>query len=298
MNFQTNTPDRRGLVKALAQHFELEPAYNGPPTFSYSVGGITVQRDGMVTVEDTELAGRLRAFLAANGFLSEMPAAFGTDDFEAESTKPTAVTDSGASFGECIDRISVSVPLANCTPAQLINILRTIYARQTLIAAMTRFDFIRMDEEVITLLSEAQPESIEKISQILRSETAIGMVSGIAIKDGNLKMDTTYNREDPTGWNGFANLLLAMADKAMKAHHVSSKRIEPTDDEMKYFCRSWLMQLGMGGAEFKTARATLLNHLQGFAAFRTADKMNAHKAKYTERRRELREERNREQNDA
>ena len=89
-----------------------------------------------------------------------------------------------------------------------------------------------------------------------------------------------------------------MADKAMKAHHVSSKRIEPTDDEMKYFCRSWLMQLGMGGAEFKSTRAALLNHLHGFAAFRTADKMNAHKAKYSEFRRELREERNREQNDA
>ena len=52
------------------------------------------------------------------------------------------------------------------------------------------------------------------------------------------------------------------------------------DSEMKYFCRSWLMQLGMGGADFKATRAALLNHLQGYAAFRTADRMAAHRSRY------------------
>ena len=115
------------------------------------------------------------------------------------------------------------------------------------------------------------------------------MVAGIAVEEDKLKLDTTFDRENPTGWNSFAELLTTVAARAMKAHHVSSKRMEPLDSEMKYFCRSWLMQLGMGGAEYKATRAALLKHLHGYAAFRTADKMDAHRARYAELRKALKE---------
>ena len=75
----------------------------------------------------------------------------------------------------------------------------------------------------------------------------------------------------------------------MKAHHVSGSRLTPEENEMKYFCRNWLIQLGMGGADHKEIRNALLDHLHGFAAFRTADKMDAHKAKYAEIRKAKRE---------
>ena len=45
----------------------------------------------------------------------------------------------------------------------------------------------------------------------------------------------------------------------------------------------------MGGADHREIRNALLGHLHGFAAFRTADKMDAHKAKYAEIRRAKRE---------
>lgn len=55
--------------------------------------------------------------------------------------------------------------------------------------------------------------------------------------------------------------------------------IEPEDSEMKYFCRGFLLQLGLGGAEYKELRSVLLDHLHGFAAFRTTAKMDAHRQK-------------------
>ena len=292
MNFRTNIPNRRNLVRALAEHFNLALAYNGPPTFSYSVRSITVKRDGLVIVDTPDLAARVQSFLVDNGYLSDTPVtSTSTDDSKAEATQMPVSTDSDLSLNtQHIDRISVSIPLADCTPSQLIHILRTVYARQTLIAAMTCCDSIRMDKEVITMLSDTQPESIGKISAILISMGDAGMVTGIAVEDGKLKMDTTYNRENPTGWNNFANLLVAMADKAMNAHHVSSKRIDPEDDEMKYFCRIWLMQLGMSEAEFKDTRAALLNHLHVYAAFRSAAGVQAHREKYAQLRRKQREE--------
>ena len=68
-----------------------------------------------------------------------------------------------------------------------------------------------------------------------------------------------------------------------------TRSLAPGESEMKYFCRNWLMQLGMGGPEHKENRAILLNHLTGYAAFRTADKMDAHKARVSQRRKEARE---------
>ena len=65
--------------------------------------------------------------------------------------------------------------------------------------------------------------------------------------------------------------------------------IEPEDSEMKYFCRGFLLQLGLGGAEYKELRSVLLDHLHGFAAFRTTAKMDAHRQKYAEIRRQQRE---------
>ena len=258
---------------------------------------LLVERDGSITGEGTDLEAAAQWLLENNYIEAPLQTVEqeAEADFEApEETQPEAQetpADSEAPLEERIDRISVSIPLAKCTASQLLNILRMLYARQTLIQAMTRCDYIRMDEEVIMLLSEAQPLSLERISEILQSEAAIDMVTGIAIEDACLKLDTIYDKGNPTGWNSFAQLLIAASTKAKQAQRVNSKRIDPEDSEMKYFCRSWLLQLGMGGADFKAARASLLNHLHGYAAFRTADKMEAHRTKYAELRREFREDR-------
>ena len=211
------------------------------------------------------------------------------DEQPTDSEADTAPTATLAETTEQVDRITVSLPLTGCTPQGLINILRTLYARQSLIAAMTRCDFLRVDEEVIELLDDPSPESLAQISELLRQEAEAGMVAGIAVEEDKLKLDTTFDRENPTGWNSFAELLTTVAARAMKAHHVSSKRVEPLDSEVKYFCRSWLMQVGMGGAEYKATRAALLKHLHGYAAFRTAEKMDAHRARYAELRKVLKE---------
>ena len=300
---------RKEMVRKLSGLLRCPAIYLRAPTYAFRIGGITVNRDASVSGERDEMMPVAR-FLLDNSYISEMPAeldespanseAVATAENEppeteapmAEEEQPadseavtnpeadTAPTTSAADITELPDRITVSLPLTGCTTQGLINILRTLYARQSLIAAMIRCDFLRMDEEVIELLDDPKPESLAQISELLRQEAETGMVAGIAVEEDKLKLDTTFDRENPTGWNSFAELLTTVAARAMKAHHVSSKRVEPLDSEMKYFCRSWLMQLGMGGADFKATRAALLNHLHGYAAFRTADRMAAHRSRY------------------
>ena len=288
MTIATQCEDRREMVRKLSGFLNQPAIYLRTPNYAFRIGGITVNRDASVSGEHDQLT-PVASFLLDNGYINELPA--GLDEAHADSeavasseevTNPEA-DEAPATQAEDVtgpvDRISVSLPLTSCTPQGLINILRTLYARQNLIAAMTRCDFIRMDEEVIDLLNDSRPDSIAQISELLRREAEAGMIAGVAVEEDKLKLDTCYNRENPIGWNDFAELLTIVADRAMKAHRVSSKRVEPLDSEMKYFCRSWLMQLGMGGADFKATRAALLNHLHGYTAFRTADRMAAHRSR-------------------
>ena len=311
---------RKEMVRKLSGLLHCPAIYLRAPTYAFRIGGITVNRDASVSGERDEMMPVAR-FLMDNGYISEMPAELNESRANSEAVaevenEPTeeeaavvdaeldnatadeqpadseAETDSAtpmADVTELPDRITVSLPLIGCTPQGLINILRTLYARQSLIAAMTRCDFLRMDEEVIELLDDPKPESLAQISELLRREAEAGMVTGIAVEEDKLKLDTTWDRENSTCWNSYAELLTTVAARAMKAHHVSSRRVEPLESEMKYFCRSWLMQLGMGGANYKATRTALLKHLHGYAAFRTADKMDAHRARYAELRKVLKE---------
>ncbi len=110
------------------------------------------------------------------------------------------------------------------------------------------------------------------------------MVRGILIGEDKISIAFADDLTDPVRQLVYADLYFSIARRAFEAHHVSSSLLEPEDTEMKYFCNSWLMQLGYGGADKKDSRHILMDHLHGFAAFRNADMMNAHKQKLSERR--------------
>ena len=115
------------------------------------------------------------------------------------------------------------------------------------------------------------------------------MLAGIRILDGKLEMSFPFDESRPADWQAYASILLAVARRSKTVHHVSAAFLDPKPDEMKYFCRNWLIQLGLGGPEHKETRRVLIGHLTGFAAFRTTDKMQEHRERYAAKRQEKRE---------
>ena len=81
---------------------------------------------------------------------------------------------------------------------------------------------------------------------------------------------------------------------AETATRISIKRLDDPENE-KYHANSWLMRMGLRGPQYKETRRTLMSHLTGFAAFRSAADMQAHKERMAQRRRARKEVR---QNDA
>ena len=94
---------------------------------------------------------------------------------------------------------------------------------------------------------------------------------------------------DPARWQVHATLLSAILEHAKAAKRVFLRADADPMNE-KYRANSFLMRLGFGGPEHKPLRRVLLGHLNGYAAFRSAAGMQAHREKYAQLRRKQREE--------
>lgn len=290
MTIETRTEDRKAMAKVLAAELGTEARYMGMPTCAYRVGPYTVNKDGSIDGEDFE---PIRGFLIREGLIEEA----------AETAPETEEDPVIEELANRLDRVpsidsihenqggedtvtgmSVSIPTDGYAPQALINLLRTFFSRQKLLNAMMKGGAIHIDQELVDRLAEEKPDTAERIQEILRNEIDAGMCEGIHLEDGKLTVDFPFDESNPTAWTAYSKVIIAMADRAKTQRNASAAPLSPEDSEMKYFCRSWLIQLGFGGPEHKEDRRVLLGHLHGFAAFRTADKMDAHKAKLAAKR--------------
>ncbi len=283
MRVETTTNNRKEMAYALAEHLETECRYAGTPTYAYRVGNLTIERDGAITGEYADLL-EVSGWLLEHGCISEpiawpeQPAAENAEEQPAEKTEPDLEAP--------VTHTCVSLPLSSFTPTGLKNLIRMLHARQRLICEMTRSRDIVIEPEVITTLQSDALTEMPILERVLHESIDHGFIKGIDLEDGRIGLIFPHDESDPTRWQYYAKLLLAIADKAKAATRVNTTMSEPEDGEMKYFCRGFLLQLGLGGAEHKELRSVLLDHLHGFAAFRTTAKMDAHRQKYAALRRQ------------
>ena len=89
MTIQTNTTDRKALVKAIAEELHTEARYLRTPTYAYEVGDFTVDRYGNIVGDDFA---PLHDFLLRNGYITE-EAETGTEAENEEADAPVEGTD-------------------------------------------------------------------------------------------------------------------------------------------------------------------------------------------------------------
>ena len=261
MKFTTTAPDRRTLVKAIAAHTGMEPSYAGPPTFNYTVGTITVDREGYIDVPDEQTTD-LKAFLIAKGWMEPEP----------EPEQP---------------RIQVGVPAKDLTVTNITNLIYMLYSKQYLLGKAIGTACVRIEDAVIARLQEYTPENLEAYTELLRDFKALGDLEGLELEDEQLRIDFPQtDSRDTTLW---MLLMTKMVAFAKSAHRVFPQRQQPEAE--KYFMRGWLLRMGFGGADFKAARQALLKNLKGCSAFPTAEKAQRHQEHWAEIRRQHREAR-------
>ena len=273
MTLQTTPADRREMVQAISERLNSPAVYLRAPTYAYRIGGLTVERDGSIDSDDEALLETLRPMLIERGWLT---------DAEASVTK-TEPTEQDSE----ITQMELSFPVEDWTVPQLKNFLHTLYSNQHILRRMMQSDALYIDRQMMERLDEAQtPADLEAR---LADGLATGLLKGCRIQDGRFTLETVRDDRDPDRWQVYATLLSAILEHAKAAKRVFLRAdADPVNE--KYRANSFLMRLGFGGPEHKPLRRVLLGHLNGYAAFRSAAGMQAHREKYAQLRRKQREE--------
>lgn len=273
MTLQTNPAERREMVQAISERLGSPAVYLRTPTYAYRIGGLTVERDGSIISDDDALLEALRPMLIERGWLTNAEAS-------VTKTEPTEQDSE-------ITQMELSFPVEDWTVPQLKNFLHTLYSNQHILRRMMQSDALYIDRQMMERLDEAQtPADLEAR---LADGLATGLLKGCRIQDGRFTLEAIQDDRDPARWQVYATLLCAILEHAKAAKRVFLRAdADPVNE--KYRANSFLMRLGFGGPEHKPLRRVLLGHLNGYAAFRSAAGMQAHREKYAQLRRKQREE--------
>jgi hypothetical protein len=113
VKFNVKGKVRKALATAISEVLNIPVCYNGTPTYSYSVGEYSIDREGTLTGEDN-------------------------------SDLITALTDRGFSgeteFSSDVDTVTIEYPLKGFTPESLDNLTKLVLSKEVLIKQALRTD--------------------------------------------------------------------------------------------------------------------------------------------------------------
>ena len=248
MVIQTKAPDRKTLVKAISEHLGQEAHYNGPPTFSYSIGPVTVDREGLVSAPDDMDAKDLKTLLSSNGWLDPE-----------------------------LDRLTISVPANDLTVKAMHNLILMLYSKQYLLGKAIKANTIQIAEAVIMRLNESLSENPTDFKALMDDFRARGQITGVDFADDSVSLSFPLS-DMPEIIQAYTQLTANIIAAAKAATRVHPELQQPENE--KYHMRSWLVRLGLGGKNAKGVRDMLLKNLKGHSAFRSDLEAQKHRDKY------------------
>ena len=239
----TNAESRKNVVKALAEHLGETAVYIGPPSFAYQVGNITVDREGKIILEDESRTEEVMAVLTECGFLGNSG-----EEVEAE----TSYT-------------GIRIPVGGLETQGIINLLNMLHAKQYLINKAIGQDGFSVSDRLITDLEEGTFQNAGEVIDFIGSHGSSN--EGFAFLEDTILFAGFPYTEEPAAVKAYTVLASKMVQSAGMQKRISPK---PTIEENeKYYMRSWMVRIGLGGKDTKEERTFLLSGLKGHTAFRT-----------------------------
>ncbi|MBQ7931680.1 MAG: hypothetical protein IJ334_11770 [Clostridia bacterium] len=301
IKFNIETSQRKALAQKIGELTGAEVKYLGVPSCGYQIDIFTLSKDAVLSFtdrSDTEIAEKVLDGLAEAGYESETvtyPEGTETDaeesaepeDAEEGETEPdentaeddeTEIETNGFPIA-----VTVALPLTEHTVQSLTNLICMIHARGALLSKATGGAFAA-DKSLVDEISNHEFRSIHELIAYIREwEETNPELKGIRFSDDKLIFDGFGEAPDADHVQAFTNLAAAMNSMAITQKRVQAKDVD--DSNEKYTMRVWLVRIGFGGADHKTDRRILLEHLTGHTAFRN----DTEKEKWMERQKAKRE---------
>lgn len=251
--------DRKEMVKKLGEFLGVKPKYLNVPTFAYEIvteeETYTIDRKGTIT----NSAGEVKTFEE----ILNPPEP--VEEKENEREEQPEVLD--------LNGIEVTLPLEGHTGDTLRNLVNMLYSKQHLIMMAFETTERLVDDTFPEDLSQKEISTLDEFKIVLAEigpERIPSLAFGFEKETFTIKL--AVGNLDPEKIAAFQDLIAFINQNAKKQKRASFKRAQ--DDNPKYAFRTWLIRLGMNGAEYKTTRKVLLKKLEGSGAFRKAGEPN------------------------
>lgn len=242
MRIETNGVDRKKLAKTIAEFTGSEIHYMGPPSFAYAVGIYTIDRAGVITSDTEEGETGLRTHLEECGILEKE-----------------------------LGGLEISIPLLDMDTDAMKRLVFMIHSKQYLLNKAVGAPCFAINEELVKCLESTTPEDKAAFLALCAEHESKGLTF-----DEEKVILTFVSSEDADKNQAFLYLAPIMVEKAKEAKRINPKELKPENE--KYYFRTWLIQLGLGGSEAKAYRKTLMAGLKGHSAFRTDEDAEKFKA--------------------
>lgn len=246
-NYNLSGSGRKPLLEAASQILDKPAVYQGAPSFAYTVGDYTVDRNGILSYNSNihpDFASVLISDLQERGFVAEIISdtdddepttenAYDTDENEAIATEniaSTEVTDTDSS-----DILTIEVPDNGFTPEAKENIRKIVASKKTVLEKALESDGLPI---------------VEKDGKITFPWFTLHGIDGEA--------------------DAYGHLVTAICKMAKEQKRVTATE-KPIENE-KFTMRLFLIRLGFIGDEYKTARKILLRNLSGNASWKSGHK--------------------------
>ena len=284
IEIETTGRSREEVARAIAAHFGTEARYVGRHLSNWEVPmpdgrKWTVEKDGSVTDPSSEIVSPVCRW----------------EDIEMVQEVVRAVRKAGQTTDTTCG-IHVHVGFDGHTPKTLRNLVNMVNAKEDLLTHALGITSSRreywcapVDPEFLKLLNQRKPKTFEAFAEIWYSKCDPNFYSvGSSEREHYnrsryhlLNLHAAFSTERPAhtiefrAFNGtlhagkikaYIQLCLAINAKALKSASACPAR--PETNNPAYAFRCWLLQLGMIGDEFETARKHLIANLPGNAAWR------------------------------
>ncbi len=268
-NYNLSGSDRKPLVEAVSQILDKPAVYQGAPSFAYTVGDFTVDRNGVLSYGSNihpDFAAVLISDLQERGFVAEIIS--DTDNNDELTAENAAATDNSTATTEAsleADDVEAGTETADDTV-----VTENIASTEANDAESPDILTIEVPDTGFT------PEAKENIKKIVASkktvlEKALGS-DGLPIveKDGKITFPWFTLHDIDGEADAYSRLVTAICKMAKEQKRVTATE-KPIENE-KFTMRLFLIRLGFIGDEYKTARKILLRNLSGNASWKSGHK--------------------------
>ncbi len=268
-NYSLSGSDRKPLVEAASQILDKPAVYQGAPSFAYTVGDFTVDRNGVLSYGSNihpDFAAVLISDLQERGFVAEIIS--DTDNNDELTAENAAATDNSTATTEAsleADDVEAGTETADDTV-----VTENIASTEANDAESPDILTIEVPDTGFT------PEAKENIKKIVASkktvlEKALGS-DGLPIveKDGKITFPWFTLHDIDGEADAYSRLVTAICKMAKEQKRVTATE-KPIENE-KFTMRLFLIRLGFIGDEYKTARKIPLRNLSGNASWKSGHK--------------------------